>query len=66
MGSTSDFQPETTHHNYEEMESFLKKINEDYPDITRLHSIGQSVQGRQLLVIEISDLPGQHELGNLK
>ncbi len=38
------------HHNYTEMEEILKKISESFPTITRLYSIGRSIQGRELYV----------------
>lgn len=34
-----------------------------YPNITRLYSIGKSVQGRQLYVLEIAKNPGEHRFG---
>ncbi|XP_034945096.1 carboxypeptidase D isoform X2 [Chelonus insularis] len=49
------------HHNYVEMEKMLKSINNSYPNITRLYSIGKSVQGRELYVMEITDNPGKHD-----
>ncbi|XP_067932330.1 carboxypeptidase D-like [Watersipora subatra] len=51
------------HHNHNEMTSFLRNLNTHYPDITKLTSIGKSVQGRDLWVMEISDKPGVHEEG---
>lgn len=51
------------HHPYKEMDKWLKFYASKCPNITRLYSIGSSVQGRQLYVVEISDNPGQHELG---
>ncbi|EDO46885.1 predicted protein, partial [Nematostella vectensis] len=51
------------HHNYEKLTWFLKYFSLKYPDITRLYSIGYSVQNRKLWAMEISDNPGQHEPG---
>ncbi|XP_076646852.1 carboxypeptidase D svr isoform X1 [Halictus rubicundus] len=48
------------HHNYVEMEKYLKELNGNYPNITRLYSIGKSVKGRQLYVMEITENPGKH------
>ncbi len=42
------------------MEKFLKEMQETYPKLTRLYSIGKSVQGRDLWVMEISTNPGHH------
>ena len=51
------------HHNYNDMTTFLRTIANLYPNITRLYSVGTSVQSRQLWVIEITDNPGIHEPG---
>ncbi|KAJ6625713.1 hypothetical protein lerEdw1_014774, partial [Lerista edwardsae] len=50
------------HHRYEEMVKALFDVKSACPYITRLYSIGRSVQGRQLYVLEFSDYPGIHEL----
>ena len=51
------------HHNYEQLTWFLKYFAEQYTEITRLYSIGSTVQNRQLWVMEITDNPGVHEPG---
>ncbi|XP_057881184.1 probable carboxypeptidase X1 [Melospiza georgiana] len=51
------------HHNYKEMRKLMKRVSEECPDITRVYSIGQSSRGLRLYVMEISDNPGQHEVG---
>ncbi|KAH8419747.1 hypothetical protein KR009_002001, partial [Drosophila setifemur] len=51
------------HHNFTAMESFLREISARYPSLTRLYSIGKSVQGRDLWVMEIFATPGSHVPG---
>ena len=54
--------PMRDYHNYSELTDFLVNISNTYPSITNLISIGQSVQGRELWVLEISDNPGINEV----
>lgn len=54
---------EFKHHNYTELEKFLKDIREVYPNITNLKSIGKSVQGRELYVLILSNTPEEHKPG---
>lgn len=51
------------HHNYNDMTTFLRTIANLHPNITRLYSVGKSVQNRELWVIEVTDNPGIHEPG---
>ncbi|XP_002129550.2 carboxypeptidase D-like [Ciona intestinalis] len=51
------------HHNYQKMTAFLQRYHQQFPHITRLYSAGKSVQQRELWVLEITDNPGVHELG---
>ncbi|XP_051504796.1 probable carboxypeptidase X1 [Myxocyprinus asiaticus] len=51
------------HHNYNEMRKLMKSVNDECPDITRIYTIGRSYTGLKLYVMEISDNPGKHELG---
>lgn len=53
-----------TYHGDWAMEAAILRIHERCPNITRPYTIGSSVRGRKLWVIEISDNPGVHELGN--
>ncbi len=47
---------------YEMMVGRLQAIAAKYPNIIRLFTIGKSVQGRELLMVKISDNPGVEEV----
>ncbi|XP_051974454.1 carboxypeptidase M [Xyrauchen texanus] len=54
---------EFRYHNTVEIEQYLKDINRTYPNITYLHSIGQSVEGRELWVLILGQHPREHRTG---
>jgi carboxypeptidase D len=39
---------------YEDREKLLRKLESDYPGLAKLHSIGQSVQGKEIYVLQVS------------
>ena len=51
-------------HNYTfaEVVKYLEEVAAAYPDITRIHNIGKSFEGRDLLVIEITNLKNKESL----
>ncbi|RVE56874.1 hypothetical protein OJAV_G00210610 [Oryzias javanicus] len=51
------------HHSYMEMRKLMKSVREECPNITRIYTIGRSYMGLKLYVMEFSDNPGKHELG---
>ena len=62
--STEPIEPtKFLHHSNEKLQEFLQSYATKCSNITRLYSIGKSVKGVDLWVMEISDNPGVHELG---
>lgn len=54
-GDDSDVSVDTSHyHNYTTLQSLLRKLSDENPSLARLHSIGKSVQGRQLYILRVS------------
>lgn len=49
------------YHDQAALEAKLEDIHKKCPKNTRLYSIGQSVEGRELVVIEFSTTPGEHK-----
>ena len=53
-----DFPPiDSAYHNYAEMTTAIQQIAAMHPDITRVYTVGLSLQGRPILAIKISDAP---------
>ncbi|XP_058157293.1 carboxypeptidase Z isoform X2 [Dasypus novemcinctus] len=50
------------HHTYAQMARVLRRTAARCAHVARTYSIGRSFHGRELLVIEFSGRPGQHEL----
>lgn len=50
------------HHSYAQMARVLKRTAARCPQVAKTYSIGRSFEGKDLLVIEFSSRPGQHEL----
>ena len=54
-------EPDFSYHHYEDLHNVLSFYAHTYSSISRLYSIGTSVEGRELYAIEISNNPGVHE-----
>ncbi|OXB72963.1 UNVERIFIED_CONTAM: hypothetical protein H355_006503 [Colinus virginianus] len=51
------------YHHSEELEAYLKEVHAAHPTLTHLHSIGRSVEGRDLWVLVLGRFPTQHKIG---
>ncbi|XP_030638542.1 carboxypeptidase M [Chanos chanos] len=54
---------EFRYHNSIEVEQYLKTVNRNHPEFTHLHSIGKSVEGRDLWVLILGKHPREHKTG---
>uniref|UniRef100_A0A8B9HQJ8 Carboxypeptidase M n=1 Tax=Astyanax mexicanus TaxID=7994 RepID=A0A8B9HQJ8_ASTMX len=59
----SSFALEFKYHNSVQVGQYLTEVSRNYSDITYLHSIGQSVEGRELWVLILGQNPKQHRTG---
>src|SRR3989338_908319 len=55
--------PILSYHNHQQLTEFLHNATNMYPQITHLYSVGNSVRGRELWVLDISDNPAVDEAG---
>ncbi|XP_072259008.1 adipocyte enhancer-binding protein 1 [Pyxicephalus adspersus] len=51
------------HHNYKDLRQLMKVVNEECPTITRIYNVGKTSKGLKIYAMEISDNPGEHEIG---
>ena len=51
----------THYHSYEEMTEYLQSVARKRPDISVLHSIGTTYEGRDIWALKISDNPSEYE-----
>ena len=54
--------PDQEYKNSEEIAAFLTSMSEQYSSISKLIKIGESVEGRDIWAIKISDNPESDEL----
>lgn len=53
----------TSYTHYDDLQQLFRSLEQKYPHLARVFSIGKSVKGRDLLVLEISENVGQRSLG---
>lgn len=55
ISTISAFSPDTSnYHSYSQLENLFQNLEQDFPGLAKLHSIGQSVENRQLYVLQVT------------
>lgn len=64
-GSTNEdfFSPHPHYTHYEELKDVFSNLAQQYPTLAKAFSIGKSVEGRELIVLEISENVHERKLG---
>ncbi|KAG8236922.1 hypothetical protein J437_LFUL014967 [Ladona fulva] len=52
-----------SYHHYDELTKLFNQLTQTYPSIAKLHTIGKSVENRELLVLEISENVANRSIG---
>ncbi len=52
------------YHNYTTVKNLFRRLEREFPRLARLHSIGRSVQKRQLYVLQVRRRAGHTHSGN--
>lgn len=54
----------TDYHNYTQLTAELDRLVREHPDLAKVYSLGQTVEGRELAVIQISRGVNQVQFAN--
>ncbi|GFY66267.1 carboxypeptidase D [Trichonephila inaurata madagascariensis] len=62
LPSTTALNIDFAYHNFPQMTAVLRQLANEYPELTKLYSIGKSVQGRDLWVMLVTNNPDEEPL----
>ncbi|GBM94879.1 Carboxypeptidase M [Araneus ventricosus] len=62
LPATSALNIDFVYHHFPQMTAILRQLSNEYPELTKLYSIGKSVQGRDLWVMLVTSDPNEEPL----